>query len=207
MEYNTQREHLPMPEYGRSVQEMIDHALCIEDKAERQRCAESIISIMWGMFPTLRDVPDFQVKLWDHLAYMADYKLDIDYPFEITRLDKTRQIPEHIDYFNGEIRFRHYGRIIPELIEKAVSMENGPEKSLLVRLIAAQMKKDLLLWNKEMAEDSRIVEDIRYFSKGRLEVDAESISMSLAVSQNASQQGGRQQSRQFQRNKKNRKRY
>ena len=85
MEYNTQQRTLPLPEYGRSVQNMVDHALTIEDRAERQRCANTIINIMGGMFPHLRDVPDFKHKLWDHLAIMADFKLDIDYPYEIVK--------------------------------------------------------------------------------------------------------------------------
>lgn len=85
MEYNTQQRKLPLPEYGRSVQNMVDHALTIEDRAERQRCANTIVNIMGGMFPQLRDMEDFRRKLWDHLAIMADFKLDIDYPVEIVK--------------------------------------------------------------------------------------------------------------------------
>ena len=173
MEYNTQREHLPMPEYGRSVQEMVDHAVSVADRAERQRCAETIISIMTGMFPSLKDVTDYQAKLWDHLAYMSDYKLDVDYPYPVTRFDETRWNPDRIGYSEGEIRYRHYGRIVPELISKAVEYPEGPERRQLLKLIVAQMRKDLVLWNKEMNADSRIVEDLRYFSKGRLEADEE----------------------------------
>ena len=84
MIYNTQRKKLPMPEYGRGIQEMVDYALTLENREERQRCARTIVSIMGNMFPHLRDVPDFKHKLWDHLAIMADYKLDIDYPYEVT---------------------------------------------------------------------------------------------------------------------------
>ena len=83
MEYNTQRRRLPLPEYGRSVQNMVDYALTIEDRDERQRCAETIVNIMEGMFPSLRDVPDFKRKLWDHLAVRADFKVDIDYAYEV----------------------------------------------------------------------------------------------------------------------------
>lgn len=203
MEYNTQREHLPMPEYGRSVQEMVDYAVSIEDRAERQRCAETIIGIMTGMFPSLKDVNDYQVTLWDHLAYMSDYKLDIDYPYPVTRFDETRWNPDHIGYAEGEVRFRHYGRIIPELIRKAMEYPEGPERRQLVRLIAAQMRKDLVLWNKEMNADNRIAEDLRYFSNGELEVDEEILKSELPK-----QQGERQNRPQgyFQR-RKNRKRY
>ena len=87
MQYNTQQKRMPLPEYGRSIQNMVDHALTIEDRSERQRCANTIINIMGNMFPHLRDIPDFKHKLWDHLAIMADFKLDIDYPYEVIRKD------------------------------------------------------------------------------------------------------------------------
>ena len=94
MEYNTQRKKMELPEYGRSVQNMVDHALTIEDRAERQRCANTIVNIMGSMFPHLRDVTDFKHKLWDHLAIMADFKLDIDYPFEIVKKEELVMRPE-----------------------------------------------------------------------------------------------------------------
>ncbi len=202
MEYNTQREHLPMPEYGRSVQEMIEHAVSITDRNERQKCAETIVGIMGGMFPALKDVRDFQVTLWDHLAYMSGYRLDIDYPYPLTRLDQVKKKPDPICYSDGVVRFKHYGRIVPELIGKAVSYPEGPERDQLVRLIVMQMKKDLVLWNKEVNVDSRIQEDLASFSNGILTVEDGVLSMELP------RPGQQQQSRssRFQR-RKNRKRY
>ena len=120
MEYNTQQRTLPLPEYGRSVQNMVDHALTIEDRAERQRCANTIINIMGGMFPHLRDVPDFKHKLWDHLAIMADFKLDIDYPYEIVKKESLEVKPDMLPYPHNGIRYRHYGRILESMIKKAV---------------------------------------------------------------------------------------
>ena len=189
MNYNTQREQLPMPEYGRAVQYMVEHALTIENREERQRCANTIIAIMGSMFPTLRDVPDFQGKLWDHLAFMSDYKLDIDYPCEITRLGKTKQVPDHIDYPSGDIRYRHYGRIVPDLIKVAVSMPEGPERSQLVRLLAVQMKKDLMTWNKELVSDERIAADIDYFSHGRLNLQEGDLDVTFAQAPPQQRQG------------------
>ena len=93
MEYNTQQRKLPLPEYGRSVQNMVDYALTIEDRAERQRCANTIINIMGSMFPYLRDANDNNHKLWDHLAIMADFKLDIDYPVEVVKSLFPAQYP------------------------------------------------------------------------------------------------------------------
>lgn len=190
-----------MPEYGRSVQEMIDHAVTIEDRAERQSCANTIISIMSGMFPGQRDVADLQNKLWDHLAYMSGYKLDIDWPVEITRIDKSKQKPDRIAYSDGNIRFRHYGKLVPELIEKATELEEGPEREQLIRLAAIQMKKDLMVWNKELLDDHRIAEDIRYYSKGRIDIDEEILKVSFPTQPSQQNQQGQQRS------KKNRKRY
>lgn len=203
MEYNTQRERIPMPEYGRSVQEMVDYALTIEDRAERQRCAETIVNIMWGMYPSLRDVSGFQMKLWDHLAYMSGYRLDVDYPYEVTRLDNSRLMPDPIPYSGGDVRFRHYGRIVPELIGKAAELPEGEAKSMLVRLIASQMKKDLLTWNRETADNSRVVNDLLALSDGRLRIDAGELGTQSVPNSFTPRQGTRQQ---FQK-RKNRKRY
>ena len=96
-----------MPEYGRAVQKMVDHAITIEDRAERQRCANTIIAIMGNMFPQLRDVADFNHKLWDHLAVMADFKLDIDYPYELVDPATLHPTPERLPYPKGGIRYRH----------------------------------------------------------------------------------------------------
>lgn len=206
MDYNTQRETMPMPEYGRAVQDMVEHALTIEDRAKRQQCANTIIGIMGSMFPSLRDVPDFQGKLWDHLAYMSGYKLDIDYPVEITRIDKEKQRPDMISYPQNKIRFRHYGQIVPGMIRQAMEMEDGPERRQLVRLLAVQMKKDLLTWNRELASDERIAQDIAYYSDGQLSLQDGDLDVSFASA--PSGQGGQQnrQGKNRQRNK-NRRRF
>ena len=177
MEYNTQRKKLPLPEYGRSVQNMVDHALTIEDKAERQRCAQTIINIMGGMFPHLRDVPDFKHKLWDHLAIMADFKLDIDYPFEVVKPEELVIKPERIAYPQGKIRYRHYGRFLDDLIKIAVEMENEQEKKRLINLLAIQMKKSFNNWNKEGIEDQKIVDDLREYSQGRIDLNVEDLNL------------------------------
>lgn len=191
MNYNTQREKLPMPEYGRAVQDMVDYAVTIKDRQEREKCANAIIGIMGSMFPTLRDVPDFRNKLWDHLAFMSDYRLEIDYPCEITRLEKAKVEPERISYSTSDIKYRHYGSIVQEMIDVAVAMEDGEEKAQLVRLIAIQMKKDLILWNRDTVSDERIAQDIAEMSQGRLSVADGDLNVSFE--QQASPQNGRQQ--------------
>ncbi|MDR1004611.1 MAG: DUF4290 domain-containing protein [Prevotellaceae bacterium] len=168
MQYNTQQKPMALPEYGRSVQNMVDHALTIRDRAERQRCANTIINIMGGMFPHLRDVPDFKHKLWDHLAIMADFKLDIDYPYEIIRKDNLVTKPDLIPYPSTKIRYRHYGRTIEELIRKACDFPEGDEKDNLVALICNHLKKDYITWNKDSVDEGKIAEDLYEYSNGKL---------------------------------------
>ena len=177
MEYNTQRKKMELPEYGRSVQNMVDHALTIEDREERQRCANTIINIMGGMFPHLRDVPDFKHKLWDHLAIMADFKLDIDYPFEIVKKEDLVVKPEQLEYPNGAFRYRHYGRFLEGMVKKAIEIEDEEEKKQLINLLAIQMKKDLNNWNKEGIEDQKIVDDLREYSNGLIDLKVEDLEL------------------------------
>ncbi len=170
MEYNTQQRKLPLPEYGRSVQNMVNHALTIEDRAERQRCANTIINIMGNMFPHLRDVPDFKHKLWDHLAIMADFKLDIDYPYEIVKKESLAMKPDVLAYPCNGIRYRHYGRILEHLVQKTVEYPESPEKKQLITLVANHMKKSFLNWNKDGVEDQKILDDLREYSSGAIDL-------------------------------------
>ena len=205
MEYNTQRKKMELPEYGRSVQNMVDHALTIENREERQRCANTIINIMGGMFPHLRDVPDFKHKLWDHLAIMSDFKLDIDYPFEIVKKEDLVVKPEQLAYPNAGFRYRHYGRFLEAMVKKAVEIENEEEKLQLINLLAIQMKKDLNNWNKEGIEDQKIVDDLREYSNGTIDLKVEDLRLGESRYNNNSQQ--RKQNFQRKQNNQKKKQY
>ena len=170
MEYPTLQGRLIMPEYGRNIQQMIAHALTIEDREERTRCVKTVINIMGNMFPYLRDVNDFKHKLWDHVAIMSDFKLDIDFPYEIVREENLYTRPETLNYKNSRIRYQHYGRTLEEMIEKVAEYEDGEEKTELIRLIANQMKICFLTWNKEVVDDKKIFDDLRELSKGKLDI-------------------------------------
>lgn len=170
MQYNTQQKKMPLPEYGRSIQNMVDHALTIQDRPERQRCASTIINIMGNMFPHLRDVPDFKHKLWDHLAIMSDFRLDIDYPYEIIHKENLGSKPEPIPHKRTKIRYRHYGRTIEILINKACDFAEGDEKQNLTALICNHMKKDFITWNKDTVDDRKIAEDLFELSEGKLQM-------------------------------------
>ena len=156
-----------MPEYGRSVQKMVDHALTLENREERQRCAESIVRIMKSMFP---DLPDQERKLWDHLAIMSDFRLDIDYPYEVIKPEEFHVAPQYLSYRNSEIRNRHYGRIVEEMIAHAQTLEEGEERDCFVNLILIQMKKNYIAWNKDGVEDKRIIEDLKAYTKGAIDI-------------------------------------
>ena len=187
---------MALPEYGRCVQNMVDHALTIEDRAERQRCANTIVNIMGGMFPHLREVPDFKHKLWDHLAIMSDFKLDIDYPYEIVRPDYLNVKPDRIPYSSGKIRYRHYGRAIEQLIQKAVEMPEGEERDQLIALTASHMKKDYITWNKDTVEDQKIYDDIYEMSGGTIRLSDENFHLGITAPQH------QQPQRQFQQQRK-----
>ena len=192
-----------MPEYGRAVQKMVDHAITIEDRTERQRCANTIIAVMGNMFPQLRDVAEFKHKLWDHLAVMADFKLDIDYPYELVDPATLHPTPERLPYPKGSIRYRHYGRCIEEMMKKACEMPEDEERDELLRLIAAQMKKEYVLWNKDSVEDCKIIEDIREYSNGQINLCEEKLNLGVyrAPAQQQFRYNGKNQK------KKNKKKY
>lgn len=168
MQYNTQRKKMKLPEYGRSIQNMVDYAITIEDPIERQRCANTIISIMGNMNPQLRDVTDFNHKLWDHLAIMSDFKLDIKYPYEIVPQDHLDSRPKTVEHPNSNIKYRHYGRTAEMLIKAACEFEDGIEKDNMIALIGNHMRKAYTTWNKDVVEDQKIIDDLYELSDGKL---------------------------------------
>lgn len=177
MRYNTQEKRMPLPEYGRSIQNMVDHALTIEDRETRQHCANTIVEIMASMYPQLKDQPDFQHKLWDHLAIMSNFQLDIEYPYEIIQKDNLDTKPDPIPYPDVKIHYKHYGRLLERLIKAAVKMPNGDEKQHLIALIGNHMKKDYQTWNKDTVEISKIATDLYELSDKEIELTPELISL------------------------------
>lgn len=175
LQYNTQRKRLPMPEYGRSIQNLVDYTLTIEDRHKRQRSAEAIIKLMGNMFPQWRDVPDFNHKLWDHLALMSDYKLDIDYPVEIVRAEMANEKPEPLQYKKSPIRYRHYGNILEKFIKCLETYEEGAEKDLLVDLVANHMKRSMMQWNPTVASDKKVVNDLTDMTHGTVRLTEEEL--------------------------------
>jgi len=158
MEYNTTEEKLILPEYGRNIQKMANYLVNIEDRERRTKAAHELVG------------KEFKQKLWDHLALMTNYKLDIEYPFPINRPETRRKLDLPV-YSTNRIARRHYGKITEELIKKAILLDDGDEKRWLVQLIANYMKKQYIAWNMNTVNDDIIYKDFIEMSHGKLEID------------------------------------
>ena len=167
MEYNTEREHLIIPEYGRHVQRMIAHATSLTDKAEQQKCVDAIIAFMGQMNPHLRDVKEFTHKLWDHLHIMSDFKLDVKSPYPKPEIEKLEERPEKMTYPGNKIKFSYYGNTIQTLIEEGLKME-GEEKTIMTGMIANQMKKSYILFNESSVDNNMIRLHLKQMSNNQL---------------------------------------
>lgn len=177
LEYNTQLKDIILPEYGRNIQRMVDYCLTIEDKEERTKCANAIIATMGNLFPHLRDIDDFKHKLWDHIAIMSNFKLDIDYPCEIIAKENLYERPSKVEHKSTPIRYRHYGKFTEQMLKKCAEYPEGEEREQLISLIANYMKKSLYSWNKEITENDKILKDIKEYTKGAIELKLEDLKL------------------------------
>jgi hypothetical protein len=170
LEYNTERPYLIIPEYGRHIQKMVDHAISIKDREDRNKCAKSIIAVMGNLNPHLRDVPDFQHKLWDQLFIISDFKLDVDSPFPRPSKEELTEPPEPLEYPQNHPKYRFYGNNIKRMIDVANKWEEGDMKEGLVMTIANHMKKSFLNWNKDTVEDQVIFTHLYELSNGKIDI-------------------------------------
>jgi hypothetical protein len=168
LEYNTEREHLIIPEYGRHVQKMVNYAKSQPSKEERNRLAKAIISVMGNLQPHLRDVPDFQHKLWDQLFIMSNFELDVDSPFDKPEKEVLYARPEPLKYPQNHPKYRFYGNNIKTMIDEAIKWEEGKMKEALIYTIANHMKKCFLNWNKDTVEDDVIFDHLYELSNGKI---------------------------------------
>ncbi len=171
LEYNTERNKLIIPEYGRHIHKMIDHALSSNDIKDRNKVAKAIIGVMGNLNPHLRDVPDFQHKLWDQLFIMSDFNLDVDSPFPKPVKEVYSQRPEKLNYPQSFPKYRFYGNNIKRMIDVAIEWEDNEMKKQLVYVIANHMKKCFLNWNKDTVEDDVIFNHLDELSDGKLKID------------------------------------
>ena len=177
LRYNTQLKTLPLPEYGRNIQSMVDHCLTIEDRDERNRCARTIVATMANLFPELKNGGEYDHKLWDHLAIMSEFKLDIDYPCEVIDAGNLATMPEPVKYPSVKMRYRHYGNSLERMIAKAAEMEAGEERDTLVKLLANQMKKLMLAVNSDGVDDSKVFKDLAELSGGAIRITSDELKL------------------------------
>ncbi len=168
IEYNSERPKLIIPEYGRHIQKMVDQAIAKETKEERNKVASSIISVMGNLNPHLRDVTDFQHKLWDQLFIISDFKLDVDSPYPIPKREELQEYPQYLEYPQNFPKYRFYGNNIKRMIDVAIGWDDGEKKDALVITIANHMKKCFLNWNKDTVENDVIFNHLFELSKGKL---------------------------------------
>lgn len=170
LEYNTERPHLIIPEYGRHLQKMVDHAMSVEDREERNKVTKAIIGVMGNLQPHLRDVPDFQHKLWDQLFIISGFKLDVDSPYGKPDQEALASRPEPLKYPQNFPKYRFYGNNIKTMIDVANTWEEGEMKTALIYTIANHMKKCFLNWNKDTVEDAVIFKHLYELSNGKIQL-------------------------------------
>ncbi|HOE39460.1 MAG TPA: DUF4290 domain-containing protein [Bacteroidales bacterium] len=170
MDYNTQRPQLKISEYGRTIQQMIDYACTIKDREERTKAAHTLVAIMGNMYPQFKDVSDFKHKLWDHLAIMSDFKLDIDWPYPLPDIKLLNEKPDKIPYSEGKIRYRHYGQIIQRILNEVSNIEEVEKREVLIEQMANQMKRSYMTWKKENISDDIIFRELEALTRGNIEI-------------------------------------
>ncbi len=171
MEYNTARNKMAIPEYGRNIQKMVHYVLEMEDRKERTEGANRIVEIMANMHPQIREVSDYNHKLWDHLYFISDFKLDVDSPFPPPQKMVIMRKPERLEYSEDQIRFKHYGKHLEKMIKYAAELEEGQEKKEITLMIANQMKRSYLNWNRDSVSDRMILNQLEELSGGKLKLD------------------------------------
>ena len=195
LDYNTQREKLIMPEYGREIQKMVDHAISLPTKEERMKCARAIVHQMENKTPQLRDSSDYQQTLWDHLYLMSHKQLDIDWPFDVSNAEKILSKPQPLAHPkpNAQSRQCHYGHLLMEVFEKLKTMPEGEERDELVRITAIQMKRDLASWGHGSMDDEKVADDLARLTDGKIQIDPRSIRFEriAPVAQNEGKRGKR----------------
>ncbi|MCQ2336341.1 MAG: DUF4290 domain-containing protein [Paludibacteraceae bacterium] len=172
------KDPIKLTEYGRNIQKMVEYAMTIEDKAERTRCVNSIIDTMGIFFPHLRDVNDFKHKLWDHLAIMSDYKLDIDYPYDVPK-EPERVVPNKVAYPTNSQYKRHYGKFITKLVQCADKLE-GEDRERYIMVLANHMKRCYMVWNKDVVDDATILGDLCEISGGKINLTNSGVRLKTA---------------------------
>ena len=171
MNYNTSRPDIIIPEYGRNIQLLIEHAKVVEDREERQLFVETIVELIQQLYPQSRNIDDYVAKLWSHIFRIADYDLDVTPPCEILSKEDVYKRPDPLPYPGNKIKYRHYGKNIQEMIQKAAEMEDEEMKEDYVQVIGSYMKMSYNTWNQSNVSDEMIRKNLAEISNGELELE------------------------------------
>ena len=202
MQYNTKKNTLVMPEYGRHVHNMISHAVSLKDKKTQQKCVESIISFMGQLNPHLRDVKAYTHKLWDHLHIMSNFQLNVESPYPKPEEKKLYEKPPKMNYPSSDIRFSYYGNTITSMIKKAIKMKDD-QKEILTGMIANQMKKSYILFNKSSVDNNVIKQHLHQLSNGELKLSEDFVFIRSASVRQASSKKHNAKKKNFKKRKSN----
>ncbi|MFY0606174.1 MAG: DUF4290 domain-containing protein [Cyclobacteriaceae bacterium] len=176
LEYNTERTHLKLREYGRNVQNLVAHIKNTDDKETRNKYAGLLVELMKMINPELsKDANEYTQKVWDDLFIISDFDMDIESPFPIPESTILDRKPDRIRYQHNNIKFRHYGRGVEMLIEEAIKMEDPKEKEGAVIGIGRLMKSFYQTWNRDTIEDEIVLKNIKQLSKDQLDIDIEKV--------------------------------
>lgn len=175
MEYNTSQPPLILREYGRNVQKLVEYLKTIQDKGKRTESAETLIELMKQVTPTVKETPETSQKLWDDLYIMSNFDIDIDAPYPMPEKEVLNKKPKRLDYSKHDVKFKHYGKNIELLIKEAIKKEDPAEREEAIIYIGKLMKSFYSSWNKEVIDDSVILENIKTISKGELTIDLDKV--------------------------------
>ncbi len=175
MSYNTQESPMVISEYGRSIQKMMDIIIAEKDRIKRTELAEGVIQVMISLNPQIKELDDYEHKLWDHLAIISDYKLDVDGPFPQPEREAVNQKPSPIPYKEEHIKFRFYGRNLQQMVEQAAELDDPELKKVLVNYIASFMVNSSRNWNDENLDKTTVVNHLKTLSKGELKVEEDDL--------------------------------
>ncbi|MBX2962451.1 MAG: DUF4290 domain-containing protein [Cyclobacteriaceae bacterium] len=174
-EYNTARPHIILKEYGRNVQKLVEYIRSVPDKNKRTELSATLIELIKQLTPSLKDQPENPQRLWDDLYIIADFNLDINNPYPVPEPEVLFKKPMKVNYPQSKVRFKHYGKNIEKLVKEALKKEDPAEKEEAIIYLGKLMKTFFGAWNKEMLDDSVILNDIKIMSEGKLTLNIDKV--------------------------------
>lgn len=175
MEYNTERENLQLREYGRNVEKMAKFIMDVDDREKRTSFANTLVELMKQINPNVKGSADYDQKVWDDLFILTNFELDVDSPYDKPEVTILSRKPRRMMYNSNEIKYKHFGRNVEQLIDEAIKLEDPEDKEAAVVGIGKLMKSFYLAWNKDFIEDAQVLKVIKELSDNQLDIDLEKV--------------------------------